>query len=39
MRFCNPAPMDNEVSRPPPLAAVNEVDNDLNGADDAVTEQ
>ena len=39
LRFCNAAPMDNEVGRPPPSAAVNEVDNNLNGADDAVQEQ
>ena len=30
--------MDNEVGRPPPLAAMSEVDN-LNGTDDAVEEQ
>ena len=28
--------MDDEVDRPPPLAAVNEADNQLNDADDAV---
>ena len=28
--------MDDEVGRPPPLAAVKEVDNNLNGADYAV---
>ena len=39
LRFCNPTPMDDEVGRPPPSAAVNEVDNNFNGADDAVTEQ
>ena len=37
--FCNPAPIDDEVGRPPPLAPVNKVDNYLNGADDAVAEQ
>ena len=31
--------MDNEVGRPPPLAAVNEVGNILNGADDPVAQQ
>ena len=31
--------MDDEVGKPPPLAAVNEVDNNLNGADYAVAEQ
>ena len=31
--------MDDEVGRPPPLAAVNDVDNNLNGADDVVAEQ
>ena len=31
--------MDDEVGRPPPLAAVNEVDNNLNGVDNAVAEQ
>ena len=36
LQFCNPAPMDDEVDRPPPLAAVNEADNQLNDADDAV---
>ena len=30
--------MDDEVGRPPPLAAVNDVDNNLNGAD-VVAEQ
>ena len=39
MQFYNPAPMDDEVGRPPPLAAVNDVDNNLNGADDVVAEQ
>ena len=39
LRFCNPAPMDDEVGRPPPLAAVNGVDNNINGTDDAVAEQ
>ena len=28
--------MDDEVDRPPPLAAVNEADNQLNDTDDAV---
>ena len=31
--------MDDEVGRPPPSEAVNEVNNNLNGADDAVAEQ
>ena len=31
--------MDEEVRRPPTLAAVNEVDDNLNGADDAAGEQ
>ena len=39
LRFCNPASMGNEVGRPLPLAALNEVDNNFNGADDAVAEQ
>ena len=39
LRFCSPAPVNDEVNRPPLLAAVNEVDNNLNGADDVVPEQ
>ena len=31
--------MKDEVGRPPPLAAVNEVDNNLNGANAAVAQQ
>ena len=31
--------MGNEVGRPRPLAAVNKVDDNINGADDAVAEQ
>ena len=31
--------MDDEVGRPPPLAAVNGVDNNINGTDDAVTQR
>ena len=31
--------MGNEAGRPLPLAALNEVDNGFNGADDAVAEQ
>ena len=30
--------MDDEVDGPPPLAPVNEADNQLNDADDAVTD-
>ena len=37
--FCNPTPMDDEASRPPPLLAVNRVGNNLNGADDAVAKK
>ena len=39
LRFCNPAPMDDEVGRPPPLASVTKVYNNLNSAGDAVAEQ
>ena len=39
LRFCNLSPMKDEVGRPPPLAAVNEVDNNLNGANAAVAQQ
>ena len=39
MRFCNPAPVKDEVSGPPTLAAVNEVDNNLNDVKYAVAEQ
>ena len=38
LRFYNPAPMEDEVGKPPPLAAVNEVDNNLNGTDNGVAE-
>ena len=31
--------MDDEVGRPPPLAAVNGVENNINSTDDAVAEQ
>ena len=36
-RFCSPTPVDDEVCRP--LAAVNKVDYNLNGADKAISEQ
>ena len=39
LRFCNPILVDEGVGRPPPLAAVNEDDNNRNGANDAVAEQ
>ena len=39
LRFCNLAPMKDEVGRLPPLAALNKVDNNLNEADDAVAQQ
>ena len=39
LRFCNPTPVDNEIGRPPPLAAVKEVDNYINSADDAIVVQ
>ena len=39
LQFCNPTSTDDEVGRPPPLAAVNEVDNNLNGVDNGVAEQ
>ena len=39
LQFCNPASMDDEVGRPPPSTAVNEVNNNINGADDAIAEQ
>ena len=36
--FWNPVAVNDEVSGSPQLAAVNEVDNNLNGTDDAVTQ-
>ena len=39
LRFCSHTPMDYEVGRPPPLAAMNGVNSNLNDADDVVAEQ
>ena len=37
--FCNTAPLDDKVGRPPPLAAKSDAVANLNSADNAVAEQ